>query len=142
MFDRATSRQLESLFAREGTNADQIARHAKGLLLLLQSIITALVVVKGLWDNGFAQRLAGEVGTQLVNGLTLRQWRQYSAAFLVYAVFMKMPLSAMAALELPDGTKPFAVFNPAQLGDLAGMSLEQIAFSEPEQSLPAVGEEI
>ncbi len=137
MFDRATSRQLETLFAREGSNTDRIARHANGLLLLLQSILTALVTVKGLWDNGFAQRLAGEDGARLVNGLTLRQWHQYSAAFLVYAVFMKMPLAAMAALSLPDGTRPFAVFNPAQLGELANMSFEQIAFSEPETNLPA-----
>ena len=142
MFDRTTFRQLEVLFAPTGNTQDQIARQVAGLRLLLRLIIGLLGPVKALWDNAFAPRLVGADGTQLVNGLTPRQWQQYSAAFLTYAVFMRMPLAALAALTLTDGdgnvTRPFAVFDPAALEELAGMSLEQIAFSEPEATLPIV----
>ena len=141
MFDRTTFRQLEALFASTGTAQERIARQVSGLLLLLRVISGLLGPVKALWDNAFASRLSAADGTQLVNGLTLRQWHQYSAAFLVYAVFMRLPLATLAALTLTDGegnqVRPFAVFDPALLGDLAGMAFEQIAFSEPEATLPA-----
>lgn len=138
MFDRTTFRQLEALFAPTGTAQERIARQVSGLLLLLRVIIGLLGPVKALWDNSFAARLTGVNGGQIVNGLTVRQWHQYQAAFLVYAIFMKMPLSALAALELPDGTHPFAVFNFDDLQGMQSMSFEQIAFSEPDNTPPAI----
>lgn len=136
MFDRNTFRQLELLFAPAGTAQERIARQVSGLLLLLRVIIGLLGPVKALWDNSFVTRLTGVDGGQIVNGLTVRQWHQYQAAFLVYAIFMKMPLVALAALELPDGTHPFAVFNVDDLQGMQIMSLEQIAFSEPDSTPP------
>ena len=134
MFDRTTFRQLEALFAPVGNTQEQIARQVAGLRLVLRLIIGLLGPVKALWDNAFAVRLTGQEGGQIVNGLTVRQWHQYSAAFLCYAVFMKMPLNALLALELPDGTHPFAVFDSHALEGMGNMSLEQIAFSEPEST--------
>lgn len=141
MFDRTTFRQLEALFAPVGNAQQQVANQVAGLRLILRLIIGLLGPVKALWDNAFAVRLTGQDGGQLVNGLTVRQWRQYSAAFLTYAVFMKLPLNALAALELPDGSHPFAVFDGEALEGMGAMSLEQIAFSEPEATAPAVEEE-
>lgn len=138
MFDRTTFRQLEALFAPVGNTQEQIARQVAGLLLVLRLIIGLLGPVKALWDNAFAVRLTGVDGGQIVNGLTVRQWRQYSAAFLAYAVFMRLPLNALVALELPDGSHPFAVFDSEALEGMGAMSLEQIAFSEPESTSPVV----
>lgn len=141
MFDRTTFRQLEALFAPVGTTQQQVANQVAGLRLVLRLFIGLLGPVKALWDNAFAVRLTGQEGGALVNGLTVRQWRQYSAAFLCYAVFMKMPLNALLAMELPDGSHPFAVFDPEALEGMGSMSLEQIAFSEPESVVPVVEEE-
>lgn len=138
MFDRTTFRQLEALFAPVGTTQQQVANQVAGLRLVLRLIIGLLGPVKALWDNAFAVRLTGVDGGQIVNGLTVRQWHQYSAAFLCYAVFMKLPLNALLALELPDGSHPFAVFDSHALEGMGNMSLEQIAFSEPESTSPVV----
>ena len=138
MFDRSTFRQLEALFAPVGTTQQQVANQVRGMLLILRVIVSLLGPVKALWDNAFAVRLTGQDGGALVNGLTVRQWRQYSATFLTYAVFMKLPLNALAALELPDGSHPFAVFDSQALEGMGNMSLEQIAFSEPESTSPVV----
>lgn len=134
MLDRTTFRQLEALFAPVGTTQQQVANQVAGLRLVLRLIIGLLGPMKALWDNAFAVRLTGQDGGALVNGLTVRQWHQYSAAFLCYAVFMKMPLNALLALELPDGSHPFAVFDAEALEGMGNMSLEQIAFSEPEST--------
>lgn len=134
MFDRTTFRQLEALFAPTGNTQQQVANQAQGMLLILRLIVGLLGPVKALWDNAFAARLTGQDGGQIVNGLTVRQWRQYSAAFLCYAVFMRMPLNALAALELPDGSHPFAVFDGEALDGMGAMSIEQIAFSEPDST--------
>lgn len=135
MFDRETSRRLEMLFARTGTGPERLLRMSAGMLLLLQAIFESLTTTKSLWDNGFGAQVAGAANNTIVNGYTRRWWLLLQAVYSVYTVAMKAPLGYLATLTDGEGNAPFAVFDPSPLGELAGLSIDQIAWREPETTL-------
>jgi hypothetical protein len=135
MFDRQFANQLENLFSRDGSNADRVSRMSQGLLLLLQAILTILVAIKALWDNGFGERVENPENA-MIHGYTRRWWLLASATYTIYIVAMKAPLIYLASLQDAQGNRPFAVFDPADLGELAGLTIEQVAWREPETSTP------
>lgn len=137
MFDRETSRQLEALFARTGTGPQRLHRLSIGMLLLLQAIFESLTTVQKLWDNGFGAQVDSAEPNSIVNGYSRRWWLLLQAVYSVYTVAMKAPLGYLATLVDGEGNHPFAVFDPAPLGELAALSIEQVAWREPEASLPA-----
>jgi hypothetical protein len=112
-----------------------------GMLMLLQAIFEALGTVKSLWDNGFGATVAAAEPNTIVNGYTRRWWLLLLAVYSVYTVAMRAPLGYLATLTDAEGNKPFAVFDPAPLGELAALSIEQIAWMEPEKSVQIVNEE-
>ncbi|APU89189.1 hypothetical protein Rctr71_077 [Virus Rctr71] len=137
MFDRQTSNQLESLFARTGTGPQRLHRMSIGMLMLLQAIFEALGTVKSLWDNGFGAQVAAAEDNTIVNGYTKRWWQTLQAVFLVYSIAMRAPLGYLATLTDAQGNAPFAVFDPAQLEELAALSIEQITWMEAETMVQA-----
>ena len=147
MFSRELQQQLSGYFSSIGTNAQRTINTVKGLLILIQIILGSLVTVKGLWDNGFGQRvdaLADNNTAEPTSGYTKRWWKTAQAIFNIYAVTMKMPIGTFSLLAVTDGQgnlvldaddnpiTPFALFDPANCGDLAQKTIEQISWMEPE----------
>lgn len=141
MFDRQTFHQLEALFARTGTGPQRLHRLSIGMLILLQAIFESLTTVQKLWDNGFGAQVDSAEPNSIVNGYTRRWWLTLAAVYSVYTVAMKAPLGYLASLEDGEGNRPFAVFDPTPLGELAALSIEQVAWREPETSIQTIDEE-
>lgn len=146
MFSREVQRQLEAYFSAIGSNTERTIKMVKGLLVLIQIILGSLATVKGLWDNGFGQKieaLADSNTAESTSGYTKRWWKTAQAIFNIYAVTMKLPIGTFPVLAVTDGQgnlvlnegnpiTPFALFDPANCGDLAQKTIEQIAWMEPE----------
>lgn len=147
MFSREVQRQLEAYFSAIGSNTERTIKMVKGLLVLIQIILGSLATVKGLWDNGFGAKveaLADSNAAESSSGYTKRWWKTAQAIFNIYAVTMKLPIGMFPALAVTDGQgnlvldgqgnpiTPYALFDPANCGDLALKTIEQIAWMEPE----------
>lgn len=147
MLDKSTFSELEALFAKSGTNADRTIRVAKGLRIVMELVLFGLAAVKLLWESGFGsvvQALPNETSPEPVSGYTRRWWKTAQAVFNIFAVLFRIPIGQFPALVFLDENgdvvldsednpvRPFALFNPADLGPLAAYTITKFAPSDPE----------
>lgn len=142
MFSKELQRLLEQYFSAIGDNTHRTINMAKGLIILIQIILSSLAIVKNLWDNGFGSKIESlEAATNVenVSGFTKRWWKAAQATFLIYSITMKLPYALFYQLSYTDGEGnviyPYRYFDPIELETLALKNIEQFAWSEPEQNV-------
>lgn len=150
MLDKSTFSELEALFVKSGSNSERTIRTAKGLKILMEIIIFGLGSVKLLWEGGFGsvvQALPSEASAEPVSGYTRRWWRTAQAIFNIFGVVMNIPINKFPALAFMDEkgnvvtdengspVRPFALFDPAELGILGNQTITKFTPSDPEVAI-------
>ena len=150
MLDKSTFSELEALFAKSGTNTDRTIRMAKGLRILMELVLFGLAAVKLLWESGFGsavQALPNETSPEPVSGYTRRWWKTAQAIFNIFAVVMNISINKFPSLVFMDGegnivtdadgspVRPFALFDPAELGILGNQTVTKFTPSDPEVAI-------
>lgn len=152
MFSREIQRQLEIYFSALGSNSERTIKMASGLIVLIQIILSSLAIIKGLWDNGFGEKivaLSSGTSREPASGYSRRWWKAAQATFNIFAVTLKLPIGSFPLLVLTDTSgdivlgadrqpvRPFALFDPADSEIYAAKSIEQFVWGEPEQGVDA-----
>lgn len=141
MFTRELQAQISAYFGTFQSNYVRAVNMAKGLILLIQTILQALDIIKGLWDNGFGatiDALENPTDNEKISGNSKRWWKTAQVVFLIYFVTMDIPLEAFYNLSLTDAEGntiyPYRLFDPTTL--IPGLTIRKFAWTEPEIGVP------
>jgi len=154
MITRNTARLIEELFAAGGTGLQRLENVMKGVLLILQGLISSLSIPSDLWAAGAGAQIAGAEpdGKPTGSQYTTRWWLLMQAGLGVLTVAFVAPLATLLSLAVVDADgdvildpatgqpiRPFAVFDPAKIpAEWLGWNLRTVVYGDPETDAPIV----
>lgn len=143
MFNRTNMQLIESEFGQQGPNITKMEGMARGTLLVLQLLLTALSAPAQLWAAGVgaAVEVAAVDERPAGSKYTRRWWLALQMGLALFTVAMKTPISVLVALSVTDAegnvVQPFAAFDPTLIApEFLEMTLERLVYSDPETDVP------
>lgn len=139
MFNRTNMQLIESEFGQQGPNITKMEGMARGTLLVLQLLLTALSAPAQLWAAGVGAAVEATAvdGKPAGSKYTRRWWLALQMGLALFTVAMKTPISVLVSLETAGGVRPFAAFDPSAIApEFLEMTLERLVYSDPETDVP------